>query len=61
MNKPLSKQRGTTIESLRNEGYKAIFVGIGEYRVICLFYFCDLFQMKCFGFKTHINLHLLCS
>jgi len=29
LNKPLSKSAGTTIETLRNDGYKAIFVGIG--------------------------------
>ena len=29
-NKPLSKSSGTTIESLRADGYKAIFVGIGN-------------------------------
>uniref|UniRef100_A0A7M5XK40 Dihydropyrimidine dehydrogenase [NADP(+)] n=1 Tax=Clytia hemisphaerica TaxID=252671 RepID=A0A7M5XK40_9CNID len=29
LNRPLSKNAGTTIESLRNEGYKAIYIGIG--------------------------------
>ena len=36
-NKPLSKGAGTTIESMRADGYKAFFVGIGWYNVCVKF------------------------